>query len=74
MTPLRDMTEPQLRRFMHNLARRTVEMLPPGTLFVTLAFEESQFAQYVSNAEREGIIEALRETADRLERREDIPR
>jgi hypothetical protein len=69
------MTEPELARVMRDAADRVVSRLPPRTLFVLLAFEaEPGVAQYISNAKREGIIATLRETADRLERREMVER
>lgn len=42
--------------------------------FVLLVADNSEVAQYVSNAERESCIQWLRETADRLEKNEDTPR
>lgn len=77
---LRDMTEPELKELMGNLARLLERNLPPGpsargkALFTLLVFEEELIGHYVSNANRQDIIKTLRETADRLEKREDIPR
>jgi hypothetical protein len=44
--------------------------------FVLLVFDFNQpgVANYVSNANRADMIKALRETADRLENKEDIPK
>lgn len=42
--------------------------------FILLVADDSDVAQYVSNAERASCIKWLRETADRLEGREDRPR
>jgi len=69
-----NMTEKELAELFNRVARRIHHMLPTRTLFVLLAFNEPGVAQYVSNARRVDIIKALRETADRLEGREDIPR
>lgn len=77
---LADMTEPELQKYFQLLGSATESVLPPGpsrhdkALFVLLVFDDPGVAQYVSNAERSDIIKALRETADRLEHREDIPR
>jgi hypothetical protein len=77
---LRDMTEPELREYFNLLAAAIEETLPGGSskkgraLFVLLVFDEPGLAQYVSNAERQDIIKAMRETADRLEAKQDIPR
>ncbi len=71
---LRDMTEPQLRDLMNQLAAGVNRQLPPGTLFCLLVFDDPGVTQYVSNAERASIIAALRETADRFEQQQVIPR
>jgi hypothetical protein len=80
MKLLRDMTEPELRAYFRGLARAVEDSLPPGPsakgkcLFVLLVADESNIGQYVSNADRPGIIKLLRETADRLARKEDVTR
>lgn len=80
MRRLRDMTEPELRQYMQKLAAATESVMPGGpsaegrSLFVLLVFDEPGLAQYVSNCSRENMVQALRECADRLESREDIPR
>lgn len=77
---IEDMTEPQLKRYFRDLALTIEGELPPGPsrkgrcLFVLLVCDESSIGQYVSNAARPEIIKLLRETADRLEKREDLPR
>lgn len=79
-TLLRDMTEPELRDFFRNLAKKVEAELPPGPgprgkcMFALIVCEETRVGQYVSNMQRAGMVELLRETADRLEGREDIPR
>lgn len=78
MKELRDMTEPELRELMHTVAERVKWTLPKGTLFVVLAFEQEThgggITQYVSNCDRSSMVACLRETADRFERNEVVPR
>lgn len=76
MKRLDDLTEPELRRVMDRAARGIARALPPDTGFVVLAFEfgAAGVSQYISNGRREDIITFLRETADRLESRQDVPR
>lgn len=71
---LKNMTEPELRTYCNLLAKATASVLPDGAMFMLLLFDESCIAQYVSNANRADMIKAMRETADRLESKEDIPR
>lgn len=44
-----------------------------GFALIVFEFHNPGIGNYVSNAERSGMIKALRETADRLEANEDIP-
>jgi hypothetical protein len=82
MRELRDMTEPELRGYFGSLAELIEDVLPPGPsakgrcLFAIIVADSTApgIGQYVSNMERAGTIKLLRETADRLEAREDIPR
>lgn len=82
MKLLKDMNEPELREFCRGIARDLEEKLPPGPsargkCAFFLAFTDDLgpgVGQYVSNIERLGAIEFLRETADRLEGREDVTR
>lgn len=79
---LSDMTEPELTALFRNVGFALNHLLPlrrdgGKTLFILLATddaEKSGIAQYVSNARREDCIRWLRETADRLEGRDDVPR
>jgi len=74
---LDDMTEPELRRIMTAVARAVEAQLPRGVGFVVLAADfgaDPGTAQYVANASRQDCIRWLRETADRLEARDDVPR
>ena len=68
------MTEPELRMIMIEAIRAAKHELPPKTNLILLASDESQICQYISNCERASIVKMLRETADRLESREDVTR
>lgn len=77
MKPLRDMTEPELKEVFHRVAERVKWSLPKNTLFVVLAMEESEgpgISQYVSNCDRATMSALLRETADRFDRNDIVPR
>jgi hypothetical protein len=79
---LKDLTEPELRDYFRGLARMIEGALPPGPsskgrcLFALIVTDtmEAGIGQYVSNVQRADMIKMLRETADRLEKNEDIPR
>jgi hypothetical protein len=72
---LRDMNEPEMRHYFNLVGRATESILPEDARkFVLLVFDDPGLGQYVGNCERSDIIKALRETADRLEAKEDIPR
>jgi hypothetical protein len=70
----RDMTEPQLRQLGNRVGHAVKAALPRDGMFVALFFDDSMIGQYVSNVERADMIKVLRETADRLAAREDVPR
>lgn len=82
MKLIRDMTEIELREFFTALARKVEDALPPGPsskgkcLFALIVADtiEPGVGQYVGNVVRADMIKLLRETAYRLEQREDIPR
>lgn len=74
MPPLRFMTEPELSRLMNQAADAVKAVLPRKTLFVVLVFDDPGLGQYISNCDRSTMVACLRETADRLERRETIDR
>lgn len=44
-----------------------------GFALFVFEFNEPGITNYISNAERESMIEALKETIERLENNEDIP-
>ncbi len=82
MKLLKNMTEPELRDYFTRLARIIEDFLPPGPsakgkclFFLTVNDTiEPGIAQYVSNVQRADAIKMLRETADRLEQKEDVTR
>lgn len=45
-----------------------------GFALIIFEFSDVGIGDYVSNAQRSGMIKALRECADRLEAKEDIPK
>jgi hypothetical protein len=76
---LRDMDEPELQEAMRYLADAVLftaaEILDiEKPVFVLVLFNDPEIAQYVANCERSTMITAMRETADRLERRDDVTR
>lgn len=76
MKLLQDMTEVELRALTTEILNVLKELLPDETCFTVLfsPFGSHGIAQYGSNANRSDMIRALCETADRLERRQDVPR
>ena len=76
MKPLEDMTEPELRELTNAVCRAVDDLLPPGTGFAVLFWPhgEHKVSQYGSNCRRADMVKALREAADRLEKRQDVPR
>lgn len=82
MKEVRDMTESELRELGIKLGRGVEDMLPPGPskkgkcLFVLIYTDtcEPGVGQYLANCDRDGAIKLLREAADRLANREDVPR
>ena len=49
------------------------ELGPMGFAVMIFEFHRPGISNYISNAEREDMIKALRELADRLEKKQDIP-
>jgi hypothetical protein len=76
--PLKDMDEADLKFVMMKLR----ELLELGAsalgvekpLFALVLFNDPAVAQYMANCERSDMIKAMRETADRLERNQDVRR
>jgi uncharacterized protein Yka (UPF0111/DUF47 family) len=75
---LRDLNEPQLADLMRSMAKAIEKVSADADLekpmFVILLFNEPARGQYISNCKRSQTIEALRETADRLELRQTVER
>lgn len=75
---LETMTEPELGELMRYAARRIerafADLRVQKPHFALVVFNDPQIGQYISNCERESMIAALRETADRLERNQDVTR
>lgn len=80
---IQDMDELELAEYFRSLGRTLTSLLPPGRpgsvaengcLFLLLVDDGSGVAQYISNAQRRECIKFLRETAERLELREDVTR
>jgi hypothetical protein len=72
------MTEPELKELM-NTACLAVEqaasiLAVERPHFVLVMFNDPGMAQYASNCERADVITALRATADRLQRKQDVAR
>jgi hypothetical protein len=78
MKRLRDLDEPALGELMTTVCT-SIEYAAEHCgverpRFVVVLFNDPEIAQYASNCRREDIIVAMRETADRLERKEDVTR
>ena len=75
---LEDMTEPEIGELMAAMGNQITAVCAvlgvQRPLFTLLLFNDPAIAQYMSNCERSPMIRALRETADRLEAREDVTR
>lgn len=78
MIKLQDMTEPELRGLLDSIGKRIEQVATSRgverPLFALVLFNDPKLGQYVCNCERVTMIAALRETADRLERNQDVRR
>ena len=78
MKRLEHMTEPELREFLNTLAGgielMASELGVEKPHFCLVVFNDPKVAQYVSNCRRGDIIQAMRETANRLASKEDVTR
>lgn len=69
----------KIEKLMGDLATMTEAVLgveykeKMGFFLLVFPFGKEQIANYVSNASREDMIKTMRETADRLEKKEDMP-
>jgi hypothetical protein len=71
---LENLTEPELKVLFDSIGHAVRSRLPKQTFYAVLVFDNSGVGQYVSNAKRADMVKAMRETADRLERLEDVSR
>jgi len=76
MKQLEDMNEVELRELTTAVLDAVHALLPPGCGFAVLFWPIGTHgvSQYGSNCRRSDMIKTLRETADRLDRRQDVPR
>ncbi len=90
MSVMENMTEPELASLMRDCAKAidqelwlaavtkygTTEANSKSTRpkFALLVFDDPKVAQYISSCQREDMIKALRESADRMEKRQDVAR
>jgi hypothetical protein len=78
MKLLEDMNEPELTKLMQLAAKSLEDSFRVSGAekphFVLVVFNDPKIAQYISNCRRSDIIQAMRETADRLERKQDVTR
>ena len=81
MKTLQDMNERDLRWYMNSLAEATEQLMPAADnergrcCFLLLLFDHPEGnVHFVSNCARNMMVQALREAADRLERRDDTSR
>lgn len=72
MSDLRRATLEEAERKCRDIARRIKAEMPPGWGFTVIlnSFGENGLMTYLSSCAREDMIKALREMADKLERRE----
>ena len=68
------MTEPETKEMLQTIAKsvdKVCEVLGiEEPLFALVVFNDPKLAHFVSNCDRKSMIEAMRETANRLERKE----
>ena len=75
MTPLEDMTEPELKRTMEQVARAVKGKLPRESGFIVLAASfDGKIAQYASNVDRHDAAAWMLETMYRWNRGDHVPR
>jgi hypothetical protein len=76
MKSLDDMTEPELREMLNDIARAIESRLPEQTAFILLAtpFGAHGIAQYVANAHKNDCVLWMKETIARFESGEVVPR
>ena len=67
-----DMTEPELKEMINDLARYITDKT--GALFMLVVFDDPGLSQYVSNTVRKDCIKAMEETIQRFKNNEIIER
>ena len=72
---MKDMTEPELREHMNLMCRAVTSLQAPDALGMMLVvFQDNGIVQYGSSIEPETAPQALRELAERIERRQTVTR
>lgn len=72
---LQDMTEPELSAYISRLMRFIKRSATPDTIGAMLIiFQDDGITQYGASVDPETAPQALRELADRIERRETVKR
>lgn len=79
MKKLEHLTEPELGKLMKDCALSIecafeVNGLSEKPLFILHVFNDPKVAQFISSANRSDAIKAMRECADRLERKDELAR
>lgn len=78
MEHLEDMTEPELANLMTTTAKAIEANFATQGVekprFCLVVFNDPKIAQYIGNCQRADMIASMRETADRLERKQDVTR
>ncbi len=78
MKKLENMDEMELKELMNAVCYAIEEIAYALKVekpkFVVVLFNDPKIAQYGSNCNRSDIIKSMRETAERLERKEDVTR
>ena len=72
---LQDLTEPELREFFDGLMEMLQICKPDDVIgWMLIGFQDDGISQYVASIDPETAPQALRELADRIERRETVKR
>lgn len=72
---LQDMTEPELAKFFNGLMAWLQSRKPSDVIgWMLIGFQDDGISQYVASIDPSTAPAALRELADRLERRETVTR
>lgn len=72
---LEDMNEPELRAHFADIIESVDDVQPDDVIgSMVITFMENGISQYVANIDPETAPDALRELADRLERRQTVKR